>query len=134
MTSGTLTLSPPTGRRSSRVNGGFLPLAISQARALVVVVESMPRVYPSGGDWATAVMPNIVEAPALFTTTKGWPNTFSATVAKARAPTSCPPPGALGLMRVTALVGYSAAGDKWTRDRIEMKTTNTTRVLLFMAP
>ena len=93
------------GTRSALVSGGFRPFASSHSRAFVVVVESTPRVYPSGGAWATVVIPSIVEAPALFMTTIGCPSIFSATVAKARATASWPPPGAFGLMRVMGLVG-----------------------------
>ncbi len=102
---GTLTVSPPIGTSSALVKGGFRPLASSHSRALVVVVESTPRVYPSGAAWATAVIPSIVEAPALFRTTTGWPSIFSATDAKARATASWPPPGALGLIRVMGFAG-----------------------------
>ena len=80
-----LIVKEPMQAKSCRVKGGFRPLAISHSMAFVKLTDPTVSVYPSGLAWAPARAPTMPVAPGLFTTTTGWPNIFSATVAKARA-------------------------------------------------
>ena len=50
-------------------------------------------------------------APALFSTTTGWPSASASPVATSRAVMSTFPPGAKGTMILTGLLGYWANAD-----------------------
>src|SRR5919198_347647 len=66
-------------------------------------------VWPSGGDLARYSMPIAVPAPGLYSTITGLPHIVCKYWANTRAWTSIEPPGGVGKMMVTVLVGNSSA-------------------------
>ncbi|MCY1384043.1 hypothetical protein D9M69_722370 [compost metagenome] len=69
-------------------------------------VTTMPSVWPSGADLATKSVPSTVPAPALYSMITGWPQIFCRSTSSMRARMSMPPPGTLGTMILTGLVGH----------------------------
>ena len=81
---------------------------------LVWGMTVMPKVRPSGLDWAKSVRPTCQPAPGLFTTFTGAFSAFSMPGAIRRAPTSLEPPALEPTIRVMGLpsgkVVFAAAG------------------------
>src|SRR6185503_16344494 len=65
--------------------------------------------YPSGGDFATRSAPILPPAPALFSTTTGWPHASETFCAMTRAKVSAMPPTANGTTILMGLEGYACA-------------------------
>ncbi|MNV73445.1 hypothetical protein D3C71_1665950 [compost metagenome] len=71
-------------------------------------VDTLPssRVYPSGSARATAVVPIVPPAPALFSTMTCLPSASFNCCASARASVSAAPPGGKGTTMRMGLSGY----------------------------
>ena len=76
----------------------------AQAGLVVWLETAIISVYPSGGAFASAVVPMIVLAPARFSTTTGLPPVLVQFCAIVRPSTSTEPPGGKGTMMV---IGWS---------------------------
>src|SRR5262249_20651837 len=73
------------------------------------VKPTMPTVWPSAGERATASVPMIVFAPGRFSTTTPWPSALLKGCAIARATTSFDPPAGNGTTSRTTLDGKLCA-------------------------
>src|SRR5690348_16986307 len=76
---------------------------------MTCVVETMTRVYPSAGDFATASVPMVDPAPGRFSMMIGCPSTGASSFWRMRATTSVKPPGPKGTMIFTGFDGYVSA-------------------------
>jgi hypothetical protein len=52
---------------------GSYGICLYRCGLITCVVEIMSRLYPSGADLATSVVPMVEPAPGLFSITIGWP-------------------------------------------------------------
>ncbi len=69
----------------------------------------MSKVYPSGGDFATASAPMVPPAPPRFSTTTGWPSASESLCAMGRAKMSVDPPGGNGTTSFSGFEGQACA-------------------------
>src|SRR5204862_1356062 len=84
--------------------------------ACVPVVASA-TVYPSGGDFARRSVPIAAPAPAMFSTTTGWPSSSASFAATGRDNESVGPPGGKGTIHFSGLDGYCPNADVATTSR-----------------
>ena len=77
----------------------------SEGLMVAVLTVAMPMVYPSGAAWAMLSVPIRPPAPALLSTTTGWPSVLRRPSAITRATMSVEPPAAKGTMSLTGLLG-----------------------------
>src|SRR3954470_15220619 len=107
------------------LNAGLMPC---------VVVAPRRSVYPAGDDLATASEPIAPEAPALFSTTTGWPRLSESFAPTPRAMRSRAPPGANGEMRRIGLVGYGCAQAPCAMRRVRIKSRRISALQVRVAP
>ena len=72
-------------------------------------VATKHRVCPSAGALATKSVPTTVPAPGLYSTSTVWPQAVCRCCCSERARMSIAPPGALGTISVTGLLGKVCA-------------------------
>src|SRR5574343_1004571 len=70
--------------------------------------ELISKVWPSGGDLATASPPRLPPEPLRFSTTMGWPRASCSAGLSARANWSAAPPGGKLTMTLTGFWGQGA--------------------------
>src|SRR5476651_839227 len=68
----------------------------------------MPSVYPSGAALATMSLPIVPPAPALLSTTTGWPSASDSACMAMRPVESVPPPGGSATMQRIGRVGQAS--------------------------
>src|SRR5260221_3597316 len=84
------------------------------------------KLEPSGGDFATSLVPSVPPAPPLFSTMNCWPSCSESSSASARAAMSVSAPGANGTTMRTVLVGQACAHAIWAVKAARRKIHLTT--------